>query len=103
MRTRPTRDMLDKPARQGLVTTTTTRRESDAATVLRGGCMLAIRDRMGDIAAPVAESHGGAPFLAVFSFGEQGKMPYENCLHGNLMISTMTFGCGKPPQTEQAE
>jgi len=65
--------------------------------------MLAIRDRMGDIAAPVAESHGGAPFLAVFSFGEQGKMPYEICLHGNLMISTMTFGCGKPPQTEQAE
>lgn len=67
-------------------------RIAGALVVYCGGCMLAIRGRMDEVAAGVAESLGGAPFLGVFSFGEQGEMVDGRSAHGNLMISCTTFG-----------
>jgi hypothetical protein len=74
-----------------------------ALLVFCGACMLAIRDRMKDVAEHLAESLGGAPFLVVFSFGEQGEMPEGSCLHGKFMISSLAFGGGKPLQQGQAK
>lgn len=62
-----------------------------ALMVYCGGCMLAIRDRMDEVVASVAESLGGAPFLGVFSFGEQGETLDGDSAHGNLMISCTSF------------
>jgi hypothetical protein len=68
-----------------------------ALMVYCGGCMLAIRERMDEVAAGVAESLGGAPFLGVFSFGEQGEMLDGDSEHGNLMISCTCFGSRRGP------
>lgn len=62
-----------------------------ALVVYCGGCMLAIRDRMDDVAAEIARSLGGAPFLGLHSFGEQGEMLDGDSAHGNLMISCTSF------------
>lgn len=62
-----------------------------ALVVYCGGCMLAVREHMDRVAGGVAAALGGAPFLGVFTFGEQGRvLNYEN-RHGNLMISCVTF------------
>lgn len=63
-----------------------------ALVVYCGGCMLAVRERMDEVAESIAQSLGGAPFLGVFSFGEQGEMPAGEAVHGNLMISCAAFG-----------
>jgi len=63
-----------------------------ALMVYCGGCMLALPDRMNEVATGVSESLGGMPFLGVFSFGEQGEMLDGVSAHGNLMISCTTFG-----------
>jgi hypothetical protein len=55
------------------------------------GCMLAVDDRMPDVASKVADSFGEQPFLGCFTFGEQGRILQSN-LHGNLMISAVVFG-----------
>lgn len=69
-----------------------------ALMVYCGGCMLAIRERMNEVAASVAENLQGAPFLGVFSFGEQGEMLDGGAAHGNLMISCTTFGRTQAPE-----
>jgi hypothetical protein len=69
-----------------------------ALVVYCGGCMLAIREHMNEVAASVAEGLGGAPFLGVFSFGEQGEMLDGDSAHGNLMISCTTFGSAVGPE-----
>lgn len=57
-----------------------------------GGCMLHVRERMGEVAEGVREAIHGAPFLGAFTFGEQGPI-VDNCnRHGNLMVSALTFG-----------
>ena len=54
--------------------------------------MLAVQEHMDKVAAGIDQALGGAPFLGVFTFGEQGPvLNYEN-RHGNLMISCVTFG-----------
>ena len=55
------------------------------------GCMLAVNDRMPDVASSVAASFGTHPFLGCFTFGEQGPLVDHNA-HGNLMISAIAFG-----------
>lgn len=55
------------------------------------GCMLAVNDRMPDVASSVAASFGKHPFLGCFTFGEQGPLVDHNA-HGNLMISAIAFG-----------
>lgn len=55
------------------------------------GCMLAVGERMPDVARGVADGFAGAPFLGCFTFGEQGCVVDRN-MHGNLMISAIAFG-----------
>ena len=69
-----------------------------ALMVYCGGCMLAIRDRMDEVAERVDENLGGAPFIGIFSFGEQGEMLDGVSAHGNLMISCLTFGRRSGPR-----
>lgn len=55
------------------------------------GCMLAVNERMPDVAGSVAAGFGTQPFLGCFTFGEQGPLVDHNA-HGNLMISAIAFG-----------
>lgn len=55
------------------------------------GCMLAVDERMPDVARQVTDSFADAPYLGCFTFGEQGKLVDRN-VHGNLMISAVVFG-----------
>jgi hypothetical protein len=65
---------------------------SGGLMVYCGGCMLSVRHRMDEVAAAVAGALDGAPFLGVFSFGEQGETSCGDSEHSNLMISCTTFG-----------
>lgn len=65
-----------------------------ALVVYCGGAMMAVPDRMDEVAADIARALGGAPFLGVFTFGEQGRMGDGDNRHANLMISCVTFGVG---------
>jgi len=65
---------------------------SGALVVYCGGCMLAVQDRMEEVTRGVAQALGGAPFLGVFTFGEQGAPLGSETRHGNLMISCSSFG-----------
>lgn len=63
-----------------------------ALVIYCGGCLLAQPGRLPDVVAQVADALQGAPFLGVFSFGEQGIVPPDQSRHGNLMISCTVFG-----------
>jgi hypothetical protein len=56
-----------------------------------GGCRLAVEEEISEVAAKVADSFDGAPFIGCFTFGEQGLLVDRN-VHGNLMISAVAFG-----------
>lgn len=62
-----------------------------ALVIFCGGCMLAVRERMDEVAAEVDSALGGAPSLGIFTFGEQGPVLGERNRHGNLMISCVAF------------
>ena len=62
-----------------------------ALMVYCGGCMLGVQDRMGDVVQGVRDTLGDAPFLGVFTFGEQGPVLDTGNRHGNLMISAVVF------------
>ncbi|WP_158968150.1 FIST signal transduction protein [Chachezhania sediminis] len=62
-----------------------------ALMVYCGGCMLAARDRMDRIVNGTGAALGHAPFLGLFSFGEQGPVLGAGNRHGNLMISCLVF------------
>ncbi|MDQ2081207.1 FIST C-terminal domain-containing protein [Xanthobacteraceae bacterium Astr-EGSB] len=55
------------------------------------GCMAAVGDQMDNVMQEINKSLNGRPFLACFTFGEQGRLLKRN-LHGNLMISAIAFG-----------
>ena len=57
-----------------------------------GGCMLHVRDRMGEVAEQIGKAMHGAPFLGAFTFGEQGAIVDSSNRHGNLMVSGLMFG-----------
>jgi hypothetical protein len=64
---------------------------SGALVVYYGGCMLAVRDRMDEVAAGIVEALGDVPWIGVFTFGEQGRPLGDHARHGNLMISCSVF------------
>ncbi|MEM8977936.1 MAG: FIST N-terminal domain-containing protein [Pseudomonadota bacterium] len=76
-----------------------TRRQADttgapvagALMIYCGGCMLSVTDHMDRVVSGVNESLDGAPFLGLFTFGEQGHVLDQKNSHGNLMISCVTF------------
>jgi len=55
------------------------------------GCMLTVDDRMEEVVESINASLQGAPFLGMFSFGEQGCLIGDRNVHGNLMISFTLF------------
>ncbi len=59
-----------------------------------GGCMLAVSDRLGEVANGLRAAFGEAPFLTAFTFGEQGALVSSGNRHGNLMIAAAAFGHG---------
>jgi hypothetical protein len=71
-----------------------------ALVVYCGGCMLAVRERMAEVRAGVNAALGGAPWLGVFTFGEQGAALGSQAEHGNLMISCTSFAAAQPPYTK---
>lgn len=62
-----------------------------ALVIYCGGCMLAVKDHMHSVVEGIDEALGGAPFLGVFTFGEQGQVIDGQNRHGNLMISCVSF------------
>ncbi|MCA9669244.1 MAG: FIST C-terminal domain-containing protein [Myxococcales bacterium] len=73
------------------------KRESEVATAVRGalmiycaGCMLSVGDAMCEV-PPLVDESLGAPFLGLFTFGEQGCPAADVNFHGNLMISLVVF------------
>jgi hypothetical protein len=74
-----------------------------ALVVYCGGCMLSVRDRLGEVARGVSEALDHAPFLGVFSFGEQGEVVCGDSEHGNLMISCIAFGRPGTPGRNRGE
>ena len=71
-----------------------------ALVVYCGGCMLAVRDRMAEVRAGVNAALGGAPWLGVFTFGEQGAALGSLAEHGNLMISCTSFAAARPSRAK---
>lgn len=70
---------------------------SGALMVYCGGCMLAVSHRMDDVASGVGSALADAPFLGIFTFGEQGETHTGDSEHGNLMISCISFGVSDAP------
>lgn len=70
---------------------------SGALMVYCGGCMLAVSHRMDDVASGVGSALADAPFLGIFTFGEQGETHTGDSEHGNLMISCISFGVRETP------
>lgn len=62
-----------------------------ALTVYCAGCMLAVRDRMEAVVAGLNGALEDAPYLGIFTFGEQGPVLGQGNRHGNLMISCIVF------------
>ena len=62
-----------------------------ALVIFCAGCMLTIRDHLGDVVDGLRASLGGAPFLGCFTFGEQGCFLGGENRHGNLMVSVTVF------------
>lgn len=62
-----------------------------ALVVYCGGCRMAIGAQEQGLAQAIAQAIPDAPFLACFTFGEQGPLSGRNT-HGNLMISAVIFG-----------
>lgn len=62
-----------------------------AMLIFCGGCMLAVRDRLDEIALGVKAVLPQTPFLCTFTFGEQGSLLGGSSHHGNLMNSCVLF------------
>ena len=84
-------DRAGRVASQSLQRIGADRSPAGGLVIYCAGCMLAISEHMDQVAAGVHEGLGGAPFLGVFTFGEQGHVLNQENSHGNLMISCVTF------------
>jgi len=62
-----------------------------AVVVYCAGCLMTVQDRMADVVAELNTALQGAPFIGIFTFGEQGCLLDGHASHGNLMISTLVF------------
>ena len=56
-----------------------------------GGCVLAIQEETKDMLSKVGKTLDPAPWVAGFSFGEQGCVIPRKVDHGNLMASVLLF------------
>lgn len=62
-----------------------------ALLVFCAGCMMYASDSMEVAAGKVSEALGGAPYIGVHTFGEQGQFPDGMNRHGNLMFSCLVI------------
>ncbi len=62
-----------------------------AIVVYCAGCMLTVKEEMNQVAEVIDQAIGRAPFLGIFTFGEQGCFIGNENTHGNLMISVVAF------------
>lgn len=62
-----------------------------ALIVYCAGCMLAVRSQIDRVVSGINRALDDAPFLGVFTFGEQGPMLNHGNRHGNLMIACVIF------------
>lgn len=62
-----------------------------ALMVYCGGCRMAVQNEFDDVYKGVDHALGHAPFMGVFTFGEQGPWHAVGNKHGNLMISCIAF------------
>ncbi len=60
-----------------------------ALIIFCGGCFLTVRDRIDEVHQNLRNALEGVPFLATFTFGEQGRIADVGNRHGNLMIATL--------------
>lgn len=67
-------------------------RVSGALVTFCAGLMMTLGDGLPDVAASVRAAMSARPFLATFSFGEQGFLLDDRAVHGNLMISALVLG-----------
>jgi len=63
-----------------------------------GGCKMAVGADIAHVAASLGDAFGSAPYIACFTFGEQGRLAGRN-VHGNLMISAVGFAGGQDATT----
>lgn len=88
--------LIDRAGRVATLARAAGRMEAEpiagALMVYCGGCMLSVRDRLGEVVDGVSQALDGAPFLGTFTFGEQGQILGAGNRHGNLMISCIVFG-----------
>jgi hypothetical protein len=59
--------------------------------VFCAGCMLTVQERLDEVRRSLHAALPGVPFIAAFTFGEQGPTLACDNRHGNLMISAVTF------------
>ncbi len=62
-----------------------------ALVIYCAGCMLSVQDDMNQVARQIDDAVTNAPFLGIFTFGEQGCFIGNENSHGNLMISAVVF------------
>ncbi len=62
-----------------------------ALVIYCAGCMLAVTDRMQEVAEQFYGALAGQPFLGLFTFGEQGRALLGENSHANLMMSIIVF------------
>ena len=68
----------------------TGQRITGGIVVYCAGCMLAVQARLEEAQASL-QAELDAPFLTLFTFGEQGPTATAGNLHSNLMISVVLF------------
>lgn len=59
--------------------------------VFCAGCMLTVQHRLDEIRQSLNATLPHIPFIAAFTFGEQGPALANRNVHGNLMISAVVF------------
>lgn len=64
---------------------------SGGLVIYCAGCMLTVQDDINQVTQGLGKALGGAPFLGLFTFGEQGCFVGNENAHGNLMISIVVF------------
>ncbi len=62
-----------------------------ALVVYCAGCMLTVQDEMQQVARQIDAAVSHAPYMGIFTFGEQGCFMGNENSHGNLMISAVVF------------
>ncbi|WP_337997392.1 FIST signal transduction protein [Oleispirillum naphthae] len=65
---------------------------SGALIAFCAGLALTLKDDMPKVQQSLRVAMLGRPFLAAFTFGEQGCLPEDRAIHANLMISVLIFG-----------